>query len=55
MAKTPEQNVEAEMRQAEGRQKSGFEKAEAPRNVVMSDSEMGKNMAPGRTGGQVQL
>lgn len=55
LTKTPGQNVEAEMRRAEGKQKSGLEKAEAPRNVGMSDSEMGKNTAPGRIRGQVRL
>ena len=51
MLKTLEQNVVAEMRQAEGKQKSDSEKAEAPRNVGMSDSEMGENTAPGRIRG----
>lgn len=46
--KTLEQDVEAKMRQAQGKQRPGLEKAETHGNIGTTDLEMGRNMAEAR-------
>lgn len=53
--KTLEQDVEAEVKEADGEQRSGLEKAGTHGNVGMSDPEMGRNMAPGRIRSQTDF